>query len=111
MRLQLVIPSVLLVALVGVLSGTGEARQSSASRVQQLARTTTHFATGDIVYNRWSEPFRWPIGLLEEQQHVLEELRALSQDRAATVAVLDNADPKLRTLGLGALFIREDPQD
>jgi len=111
MRVRLWVP--LLVAL-AVLAGTGEARQSPPSnvtqRLQQLASQTTHFATGDIVYNRWSDS-RWPIDLLKQQQRVLEELRVLSRDRAAVVALLGNTDPRLRTFALGALFIREDPQD
>jgi hypothetical protein len=111
MRVSLGMPLLLALAFV---AGMGEARQSPPSnitqRLQQLASQTTHFATGDIVYNRWSDS-RWPIELLKEQQRVLEELRVLSRDRAAVVALLGNADPRLRTFALGALFIREDPHD
>jgi len=111
MRVSLWTP---LLFVLAVLAGTGEAHQSPppniSPRLRQLASETTHFATGDIVYNRWSDS-RWPIELLKEQQRVLEELRVLGRDRTAVVALLGNIDAKLRTLGLGALFIREDPHD
>jgi hypothetical protein len=88
----------------------GQAQSRTAERLKQLAIETTHFATGDIISNAWHES-RWPSGLLEEQQHVLAELRAVNGEREALQVSLANPDPQIRTLALGALFIREDPHD
>jgi hypothetical protein len=87
-----------------------QTRSNLQQRFERLATATTHLATDDIVRNRWSER-RWPEGLLEEQQAVLEEMRATSGMRAALQGLLRHSDPKVRTLALGALFIREDPRD
>jgi hypothetical protein len=91
-----------------------ETRQSLSTtrvRFERLAQVTTHFATGDIINNRWSEAGRWPVDLFEQQQHVLEELGAASLDRAALQTLVRDPDPRIRTLALGALFVREDPRD
>jgi hypothetical protein len=110
MRLRLLAPPILFIAF---FSGTAEARQTSVNVRQQLERLaaeTSHFATGEIIDNRWTER-RWPPELLEEQQHVVAELRAVIGERDALRALLEDRDPRVRTLALGALFIREDPQD
>jgi hypothetical protein len=92
------------------LGGASQVPPDTAAQLRKLA-AVTHFATDDIVKNRWSESGRWPVGLLEEQQHVVEQLRSASRDRRALRNLLTDADPKVRTLALGALFMREDPQD
>jgi hypothetical protein len=83
---------------------------SVSQRLERLASEATYFATRDILSNRWSER-RWPTHLLLEQEHVLAELRSVAGERAALQALLRHGDPKVRTLALGALFIREDPRD
>jgi hypothetical protein len=111
MRLRLLALPILFIAF---FSGTAEARQTSVNvrqRLETLAAETSYFATGEIVDNRWTEERRWPPGLLEEQQHVVAELRALTEERDALRALLDDRNPKVRTLALGALFIREEPHD
>jgi len=105
----------LLVLLFGPLAavhGAGASSQgpSVQQRFERLAATATHFATDDIVRNRWGER-RWPEGLLEEQQHLLAELLAARGARTELQALLHSQDPKVRILALGALFIREDPRD
>ena len=87
-----------------------QATSNLTQRFERLAVETSHFATGDIVWNRSSER-RWPVRLLEEQQKVLKELRSAGEKRQEVVGLLQHGDPKVRTLALGALFVREDPRD
>ena len=107
---QLRVPLFLSLALIATPAESGQAQSKAAERLTQLAIVTTHFATGEIISNAWHEG-RWPSGLLEQQQHVLAELRAVCRDREALQASLANSDPRIRTLALGALFIREDPHE
>ncbi len=86
------------------------ALQAVSARLQQLAAQTTHFATRDIVANGESER-RWPANLITEQRHLVDELRATVNERESLTTLLSHADPKMRTLALGALFMREDPRD
>jgi hypothetical protein len=83
---------------------------SIQQRFERLAASATHFATDDIVRNSWSER-RWPEGLLEEQQNLLTELRSARDARKELQDLLHSPDPRVRTMALGALFIREDPHD
>ena len=108
-RHRLLVP---LFALVATLSSPGSAYQgpSVQQRFERLAASASHFATDDIVRNRWSE-HRWPVGLLEEQQSLLAELRTARDARKELQDQLRSPDPRVRTLALGALFIREDPRD
>jgi hypothetical protein len=78
--------------------------------LDRLASETTHFATGEIISNAWDEG-RWPIGLLEQQQHVLKELQAAAEEPTVLEALLEDPSPKVRTLALGAIFVREAPQE
>ena len=107
-------PCLLILLFAPVATGPTAAGSDQGSNVRQrferLAANASHFATDDIVRNRWGER-RWPDGLLEEQQHLLAELRAARDARTELQALLHSPDPKVRTLALGALFIREDPRD
>ena len=89
--------------------GAGPLRSVSV-RLEQLAAVTTHFATGHIIHNSES-PRRWPADLIAEQRHVVDELRVTGAERDMLITLLGHPDPKIRTLALGALFMREDPQD
>jgi hypothetical protein len=80
------------------------------ARLERLTAATTHLATSDIVYNRELER-RWPADLIAEQRQVVAELRAILNERDSLQALLSHADPRVRTLALGALFMREDPRD
>lgn len=79
-------------------------------RFERLAAETSHFATDDIIANRWLER-RWPTNLLDEQKALLEQLKSVSGEQAELRSLLHSADPKVRTLALAALFIREDKSD
>ena len=80
-------------------------------RVEDGARTYSHFATGDIVCNRPTSPHRWPPALYQEQARLLVDLRAWAEHAEAMRALISHADAKVRTLALGVLFVHEDPQD
>ena len=103
---------VLLLSPLATTSWAAEGDQSSAvqQRFERLAASTSHFATDDIVTNRRGDS-RWPEGLLEEQQRLVAELRSVRDARKELQDLLHSPDPKVRTLALGALFIREDPRD
>jgi hypothetical protein len=53
----------------------------------------------------------WPKSLEQEHQQLVADLGALHGEDAALRSLLKDPDPKIRTLALGALFEREDPQD
>lgn len=101
-----------LFALLSVTAFAADAPNLDATRqkLETIAGRVTHFATQEIIGNRWSER-RWPADQLLEQQQLLADLRGLGGDRAALATLLAHPDPKVRTLALGALFVREDPQD
>jgi hypothetical protein len=52
-----------------------------------------------------------PNRMLAEQFQLLRTLRSVSGDRAGLAALLNDSDPRVRTLALGALFQREDGHD
>lgn len=52
-----------------------------------------------------------PNPLLSGQSQLLRALRSVSGDRPGLAALLTNANPRVRTLALGALFQREDGRD
>jgi hypothetical protein len=88
------------------------------AQFEQMAKTYGHFSLTVVIQNR---PLRLgtpleatkrgnnPLAL--EQLQLAQELRALSGDRKALAALLENPDPKVRTLALGAIFQREDGRD
>ena len=90
--------------------GAQEPTPSVADRLERLAAVATHFATDDIIRNRWSDG-RWPSALREQQEQLLRELRGVSGQRDLLASLLGHRDPRVRTLALGALFAREDPRD
>ncbi len=111
MCLRLQVPLLLSLAFIAMVAEAGQVPSNAEQRLERLAREATHFATGEIVSNAWHEERRWPIALLEEQRHVLKELQAATEEHQMLQSLLENQNPKIRTLALGALFIREDPQD
>lgn len=80
-------------------------------RVNSIAGSLTHFATRALIANR---PLRFgavPPNLLEEQATLLSNLKTLSRDPDQLHRLLNDPDPRARTIALGALFVREDPRD
>jgi hypothetical protein len=84
--------------------------QSVTQQLRQLAASTTHLATDYILHNRWSDR-RWPAETLREQEQLVAALPSMGRDREALRAALGDPDPRVRTLALAALYVREDPQD
>jgi hypothetical protein len=81
------------------------------ARVETIANSMTHFATGAILNNR--PLWRWdiPSNLLDEQARLEADIRAIGSKPDALRLLLKDPDPRVRTVALGALFVREDPQD
>jgi len=103
-------PAVVLLAAFAVLPLGAQQPQDALPNVQTIAQHTTHFATRAIIDNRPVDS-RVPDALRTEQQRLLADLRRLSAEPAAMRALLPDPDPKVRTIALGALFLREDPHD
>ena len=62
-----------------------QAANNLQQRFERLAAVTTHFATDDIITNRWLER-RWPTNLLDEQKALLEQLESVSGEQTGFVA-------------------------
>ncbi len=95
----------------------------------QIEQGIHYFETNNIISNRGairtfpdSEGFLlysgadlydqyWPESLEKEHDQLIANLRALGAQRDALIALLTDADAKVRTLALGALFEREDGRD
>lgn len=101
---------------------------STQTRLEQMARTYSHFSLTVVIRNQelrlgpTMEQFKsatnasaiWQFQsnpLTLEQLQLVKELRALSGDRKTLAALLEHPDPKVRTLALGAIFQREDGRD
>ena len=103
--------------------------EATQARLERLAGIYSHFSLEVIIYNRelrlWIPLQERKSGtgrgriqppatndLAAEQFRLLSELRALSgNDEKALKGLLKHANPKVRTLALGALFQREDGRD
>ena len=81
------------------------------SRVETIANSMTHFATGAIRNNRPLWGGGVPPNLLAEQARLEADLRAIGSKPDALRLLLKDPDPRVRTVALGALFVREDPHD
>ena len=81
------------------------------AQVEAVAQAMTHFATGAIIANRPLRIVFPPPNLLGEQTHLLTDLRAMGHEPEALRLLLKDSDPRVRTVALGALFVREDPRD
>ncbi len=79
-------------------------------RIEASITRFSHFATADIVANRPTKT-QWPEKMIAEQAELLAQLQNWSSQPEALRTLLDDHDPKVRTLALGALFVREDPHD
>ena len=121
----------LALAIIGGLPGflrAGPANLVSLQhQLEQIAQTNDYYSLSFIINNRpirlWpavtyvkqgTNSFRLiekPDPLLAEQFQLLRTLQSVSGDRAGLVTLLTNANPRVRTLALGALFQREDGHD
>lgn len=80
-------------------------------QVSTIASHLTHFATGAIVANRPLDEREIPSDLLAEQAQLLRDLYDLSSHPKELHSLAGDPDPRVRTIALGALFVREDPKD
>ncbi|WP_395751324.1 hypothetical protein [Prosthecobacter sp.] len=87
-------------------AGCTEMRQ----QMEAAAGRLSHFATQDIIHNRHDER-RWPEKMLEEQVQLMKELHQWAQRPECLRVLIKHDDAKVRTLALGALFVREEAHD
>jgi hypothetical protein len=80
-------------------------------KVSVIAEHLTHFATHAIIVNRPLMETEIPPKVFAEQAQLLEDLKSLSHAPDELHHLLSNPDPRVRTIALGALFVREDPHD
>lgn len=110
---------VLLAAWCWLASGVKAAELEEAAvraALESMAKTNTYFSLTSVVKNRELSLAVFPRN--EELQKMLVDiksmsasLRALRENRSALAALLEHDNPKVRTLALGALFMREDKAD
>lgn len=81
------------------------------ARITDTANRITHFATWAVVTNTPVQSWDIPRGLSAEQDLLLADLRVFSSRPDLLRLLLKHQNPKVRTVALAALFIREDPQD
>jgi hypothetical protein len=80
-------------------------------RVSVIAEHLTHFATRAVISNRPLMEMEIPSQVLAEQAQLLADLKSLSHAPDELHRLLRDPDPKVRTIALGALFVREDSHD
>ena len=81
------------------------------AKVNSIAEHLSHFATRANIVNRTLMEMEIPPKVFAEQAQLLADLRSLSHAPDELHRLLRDPDPKVRTIALGALFVREDPQD
>jgi hypothetical protein len=81
------------------------------SKVNFIAEHLSHFATRAIIVNRPLREMEIPPKVFAEQAQLLADLRSLSHAPDELHRLLKDPGPRVRTIALGALFVREDPQD
>jgi hypothetical protein len=79
-------------------------------QMETAAKTYSRFATHDILSNRPTDG-EWPKQLMVEQAKLLADLLKWSKHPQPLRALIGHRDAKVRTLVLGALFVREDPHE
>ncbi len=104
---------------------TASSLESTRQRLEKLAEGLHYFETGNIISNRDPSSVgpqkvfsgvgrydqNWSESLALEHAQMLAALRAVGGERTALGDLLKHPDPKVRTLALGALFLREDAHD
>jgi HEAT repeat protein len=81
------------------------------AQVNTIAGHLTHFATRAIITNRPLRAIEFPADVAAEQAQLVAELKNLGHDPDELHRLLNDPNPQVRTIALGALFVREDPHD
>ncbi len=79
-------------------------------QMEAAAQCYSHFATSDIIANRPTDR-DWPEKLIAEQSKLMADLQKWARQPELLRALIGHRDARVRTLVLGALFVREDPHD
>jgi len=81
------------------------------AQVNAVAAHAVHFATNAIIRNWSLREFEFPSEMVAEQARLVADLKDLSRDPDQLHRLLNDSNPQVRTIALGALFVREDPRD
>jgi len=92
--------------LPSLLLGAPAAPSEIRARLAAAAEKLSVFETSDWLYNRWPS---YP-GVQPDYRAVLEPLRDANWPAADLLPLLQDANPKIRTLAIALLYAREDPQ-
>lgn len=91
-----------------------DGKTGAAMKLRQQVKTAAgqfqHFATADIIANRPTGR-GWSRELIGEQARLMDDLRRWSRHAEDLRELLRDSDSRVRTLALGALFVREDPRE
>lgn len=81
------------------------------AQANAIAEHLTHFATGAIITNRPLRAIAFPAEVIAEQAQLVADLKNLAHNPDELHGLLNDPNPRIRTIALGALFVREDPHD
>ncbi len=95
----------------GALADTTSGPDTLRAQVSLIAEHLTHFATRAIITNRPLLQTQVPPNLVTEQLQLFADLSDLSRDHAELHRLLNDPNPRVRTLALAALFVRDDAYD
>lgn len=98
------------IRVVSIRAADDPALAKMQEQLESAAQSYSHFATSDIIANRPTDR-NWPETLIAEQSKLMADLQEWARQPELLRALIGHHDARVRTLVLGALFVREDPHD
>jgi hypothetical protein len=95
---------------VAIANASPDADETRA-QVNAIAGHLTHFATRAIIVNRPLRAIEFPAEVVAEQARLVADLKNLGRNPDELHRLLNDPNPRIRTIAMGALFVREDPHD
>jgi hypothetical protein len=103
--------AIAVLAIAPIAANAASPADAGQPKVSVLAEHLSHFATRAIITNTPLDGREIPPKVLVEQAQLLADLKRLSHAPDELHLLLRDPDPRVRTIALGALFVREDPRD
>jgi hypothetical protein len=94
-----------------VMANASPDADETRAQVNAIAGHLTHFATRAIIANRPLRAIEFPTEMVAEQAQFVADLKNLSRNPDELHRLLHDPNPRIRTIALGVLFVREDPHD